>query len=729
MAVPQRYFIGTPSTGLQNDLKPFAIPDDAFTEMTNAYVFRGRVRKRFGSRLMQGATAIDDSVAQLQSRVRIQVGVTDAVTGDFSAVMPGVIGAIGQLFSVGDTIFTVYQAVGATLTTGAATATYNTGTRALAITGNNENPLTPVYFYPSQPIMGLITFEDSTTNNNPVYAFDTQFAYEFTNSGWEILGPVPPAANSAIWTSTNSDFFWGTTYRGIDAFQSFLFVTNFVAADNMYYYNRVTNTWTVFAPVFDGADFIKSARIIVPFKDRLLLLNTVENIGGTNRSFVNRLRYSQNGNPVQTTAGQEAFNERRPGKGGYLDAPTKEAIITAQFLYDRLIVYFEQSTWEVVYTGNEVLPFRWQLIDGELGAESTFSQVPFNKVVLGVGNVGIHACTGTNTDRIDSKIPDEVFAIHNVDNGVERVAGIRDYFVEMVYWTFPAVNANTDFPYPNRILVYNYKTGAWAFNDDSITAWGYYQPNFGLTWADAEQTWDEFEAQWNSGSLQAQFRNVLAGNQQGYVFIVDPDEAVNAPCIQITNMAVAGNFVRIEAPQHNLRGGEYIRITNAQGVNNVNGRIYQVFNPADSPTEFFIREVDFSGTYLGGGTLARVSNIQISTKQFNFFAQQGRNLTINKIDFLVDKTDFGQISVELYPSTGLLPVQRLTLDTAPYALYPNEENQTQLWHPIYPNVDGSYIQMRLLWTDEQIRNPLISLDDFQLHAMIINARPSSLRLQ
>ena len=52
--------------------------------------------------------------------------------------------------------------------------------------------------------------------------------------------------------------------------------------------------------------------------------------------------------------------------GGYIDASTEEQIVSAEFIKDRLIVYFERSTWELAYTGNEVLPFVWQKINTEL---------------------------------------------------------------------------------------------------------------------------------------------------------------------------------------------------------------------------------------------------------------------------------------------------------------------------------------------------------------------------
>lgn len=47
-----RFLIAPFNSGLQANLKPFLIPEDAFSQLLNAYVFRGRVTKRFGERLM-----------------------------------------------------------------------------------------------------------------------------------------------------------------------------------------------------------------------------------------------------------------------------------------------------------------------------------------------------------------------------------------------------------------------------------------------------------------------------------------------------------------------------------------------------------------------------------------------------------------------------------------------------------------------------------------------------
>ena len=62
-----RFFIAPydESSGQQNNVKPWLIPDNAFEVLNNAYVFRGRVRKRFGSRYF----ANDND--PLKSRLRI----------------------------------------------------------------------------------------------------------------------------------------------------------------------------------------------------------------------------------------------------------------------------------------------------------------------------------------------------------------------------------------------------------------------------------------------------------------------------------------------------------------------------------------------------------------------------------------------------------------------------------------------------------------------------------
>lgn len=845
MARPSdRFYIGQlQGSGLQRDLEPFAIADDAFYRLNNAHVFRGRIRKRFGARLMPTATQPTSGYESLPSRLRISIGTTDG-SGDLSSTnLPGSGHGAGVMFSVGDQIYTCTTAsASSTMTnTGGGTIDFDATASPQTVEINGATATgTTVYFYPALPVMGLINYENSNVNDEPVFAFDTRFSYQYTASGWSRLG-------SAVWSGNNSDFFWGTNWQGITSDETYLFVTNYTAADGIKYFDGTD--WTentagdqiAYRPVLNNTNRLMTSRIIVPFKDRLIALNTreraegitlpgaggattdtsgnysgatgvtgvlgasfvinnmiftiastasgaqnmtvtsitgitlpttatydigtnnlvityaagvvnnpsttiyyLDNSTGTTTKYGNRCRFTWNGSPIAASGTEPNSTQswlEAPGLGGYIDAPTKEEIITAQFLYDRLIVYFERSTWELVYTGNQLLPFVWQKINTELGAESTFSQVPFDKIVLGVGNVGIHACDGSNVSRIDQKIPDTVFEVHNTDNALKRVHGIRDYFPEMVYWTFPDETRDSTFPFCNKILVYNYKTGSWAFNDDSITCFGYFQASDGIsnTWENLTEIWQEADYTWRTPALNEKFRSVVAGNQQGYVFILQTGGTYgtgiskNAPVLSIADMTGSRT---LEVYNHNLSSGDYIKITDCQGVTSLNDTIVQVNAITDENT--FTIDTDYSGTYTGGGMITRVSRIDILTKEYNFYAKEGRNTALNKVDFLFDKTDSGKVTVDYFSSTssdslvfdggitGAL-VGTGVLETAPYNS--GENSQRQLWHSYYPMVNGEYIQLRLYLSDEQMRDINIVESDFSLSAYILYCNPTGSRLQ
>ncbi len=741
-----RFYIGPydSESGQDTSLKPFMIPENAFEQLTNAYVFRGRVRKRFGSRLFDNS--------QISSRLRMTL--TPAV---LTVTTPSNI-AVGQMLSIGSDLFTVNDIAFpvALLSTTAVTAQLVAADQvtfsAIAST---------VFWYPALPVMGLLTREVAGTsiNREQTIAFDTQFAYQYVTSpmGWERLN-TETVAGDALWGGSNSQFFWTTTWRGASTQDLVFFVTNFNENEARGMRSLFGSTWSSFNPAITSTTNLNTARILVNFKNRLVALNTYEGAAVPGTHFPFRARYSGVGSPLATNAWRQDI----PGNGNAIDAPTTEAIVSAEFVKDRLIVFFERSTWELVFTGNQIFPFQWQQINTELGVESTFSIVPFDKVAIGVGNVGVHACNGSNVERIDQKIPDSVFDIHNANEGVSRVYGIRDYTVEMVYWTFPGTDTTSSFPYPTRALIYNYATGTWAFNDDSITCFGYFQPQSGITWDSTTITWDS-DISWDSGELQADFRQVVAGNQEGYTFIIDPDSPTNAPLLEINDLSVAtGNVITLSVVNHNLRQGDFVRLSGivddggAENLTLLNNVIFQVNSfPTDpaspAPNAFDVIFTDddntvIAGTYNGGGLVSRVSNITLLTKQYNFYAQKGRNFRVDNVNFLVDKTFSGETTVNYFTSTSqtnlvdndLAALGDSTLEMFPLDDFPYEANATQLWRPVYFNAGGSYIQFELKMSTTQMLTATTDADgnrvapseeDFELHAMVISASPTSTRLQ
>lgn len=755
-----RFFIAPLNSGLQNNVKPWMIPDDAVSRLNNAYIFRDRFRKRFGSRLMNGTVAA--TVASQYSRLRILIGAT-GVTGELAfTALPGTVLNPGSLFSVGDQFYTV-TTVPAGIGNADTLSTIGTsvGTVRLDSTGPNVYQFrlvgatpsiasTNVYWYPALPVMGLLTYQTAVSLSDPVYAFDTQFAYQFTGGAWARLG-------TEIWGGTDSQFFWGANWIGGSPGERLLFVTNNTASTvttgGIKYWNGTA--WTKPTLPINGSVNLEAALMLVVFKNRLIALNTLEN----GVIYTNRARWAAFGNPIDIDGGGNIISWRQdiPGKGFAIDAETNEDIVSCCFVRDRLVVNFERSTWELAFTGNQLIPFTWQRLNTELGSDATFSSVPFDQVALTLGNVGVHSCDGVSVTRIDQSIPDTIWQARAGTTNVSRIHGIRDFFVEQVYWTFPNVSADPSSSiYPNKVLVYNYATGSWAFNDDSITAFGNYYSDAvsAVTWDDTNITWDNNEITWDTGFGQTLNQYVLAGNQEGFTFIVDPFANLNAPALQVTNIVASGQFVNITCYNHNLNVGDFISLQNINFktpppdntpfvIPTLNG--YRVSSVSSSSVfsiinETILQNLQLLNTYTGGGTIARVSKIDILTKQFNFYIDSDRNSYIQKVDFLVDRTDLGELSVDyLLGSSDQGNTQNSTLngsivgtgvlETRPYDLYPQELTQERLWHPVYFQADANGIQLRIYLSDAQLANLGIAQSGFELHAMTIYCVGTSSRAQ
>jgi len=780
-----RFLISPINTGLQTDMKPWQILDDAFTYLQNAYVFRGRVRKRFGSLLM--------GTSPLNSQLRISLGTNNnmalSLPANTSAHTPQL--AIGQMFSLGTDTFEVYQ-----LGMGVATLSTNAGVSAVIDSTATPNTITftggaasTVYWYPALPVMGITQYETGAVNNHPTYAFDTEFAYLFSGSpgAWARSG----TGGNPVWKGSNTNYFWTSNWTGIPGV-ILLFVSNFnftlgaaapAATDDPIWYLNGT-TWTArlgsstangifFLPggnAVGAGPFVQTARIIVAFRNRQVLLNTVENdnsaTGGSGvaTQYKNRARFSFNGSPLAVNAWYEPNQTDASGNvaagGGFVDATTDEEIISAEFIKDRLIVYFERSTWELAYTGNEILPFRWNKLNTELGSQSTFSTIPFDKEVLTIGNTGVHGCNGSNVVRIDEKIPDEIFEFEAKANGNLRTVGIRDYYNELAIWTFVSDLETATQTFPNQILIYNYRNGSWALFDDCFTFFGYFEQQADTTWASsAPQTWEQANYTWNSGIIQANQRQILGGNQQGFVLRLADDVSRNAPGMNLTNIgplpmggspgqfASASGILTLTIVNHNLTAApqeypnsmDYILLENivadmtTQTI--LNGNIFKVWQVIDANTiTINTFGVLTSGTYKGGGTVSRVSNIQIATKQFNPYVDQDRNVFVQRIDFGVQNTEAGEILVDYFPSSSDVSMVSSgvestsimgtsVLETRPYTIFSLETYQEILWHPVYFQCGAEFIQFALYMTNTQMTTPAIALSDFELQGMILYTIP------
>ena len=753
-------FIAGSSIGLEQDKKPFMLPDQAFSALENAYVWRERVKKRDGLQLL----------GKLRRILTLQgLGVTPAANTLTFANIFTTLGIIGENPEIepGSLIITIVAPDASTFTDqgdgtfsvtgkGLAAGSYiNYATGQVVLNFNvvlvgGAAITADLNYYPGLPVMGIIDREKASINDEEVIFFDTKYAYKFVVGFQEFIA-------GTTWAGTDSDFFWGANYRGVTADVRLLFVTNNVvdAADAIRYTDG--STWTNFSPLVSANNTLFQARIIIPYFGRLLFLNVWEGTtaGGyaAATNFFNRCRFSQIGNPVAI----DAWRSDTFGKGGFIDAPTNEAIISASFYKNTLIVGFERSTWQLRYVGEYGLPFIWERISSDFGTESTFSSVIFDQGVASIGDRAIVSATSNNVQRIDEQIPDIVFSFKNADDGTQRIQGIRDFQRELVFWSYndSIPDSVYDSKFPNAVLVYNYRNNTYAQFRDNVTAFGTFQPQTGITWDRTDIFWDNEKVTWTDSTSQSLFPFIVCGNQQGYIHYygyTTPDES----SLSITAVDLTVSPIKLTIKNHNLEDGEIIYLSGLQFVDSIaftplstdlNDKIFRVeiidgnnltisFWETTSTPHMYVNNFSFTpvttALYIGGGSVALFPVMNIQTKDFNPFQVEGKQLKLAYIDFLTDCTPSAVMSIELFANAspsiiGNLLVGNKELETymvSPF--YPGTTPATPvsdyLWHRFYATLAAQYIRLRMFYDDDLMNDLSTHQQTWVLNAMCLYVR-------
>ncbi len=567
--------------------------------------------------------------------------------------------------------------------------------------------------------------------------------------------------------------------------------------------------WVNFCPPLSQGDYsisdlpadqyyLVGARMIIPFKDRLLFLGPIVQTSSANSQVYlqDTVIYSQNGTPYYTasytntpsaaadtptsitnifnpilvptnqTATPTAYFEDQTGFGGFISAGLDYPITTASFNGDVIIVgFFNNFQTKLVYSGNDIVPFNFFIVNSELGSASTFSAINMDKGVLTRGGRGFVITNQTDSQRFDLEVPDSVFQINLTDNGNERVCSQRDFINEWVYFTYPSIQWNDKFP--NQTLQYNYRDNSWATFNECYTTYGTFRRRTGFTWASVGTvypTWGSWNSPWSSGASTLLNPDVIAGNQQGFIIFRDTGTTNESNSIYISN--ITSNTVT--SPNHGLNRGDYIVIDDVLGTigSSVNGKIFSVGVPLGVNT-FTINPTVTTGTYLGGGVIKRMYVPFIQTKQFPVAWDLGRKTRLGPQQYLLSTTDRSQITLLIYLSQSgnnafnqgpIIPTpgstnSGLIYDTVLYTcpesanlgLTPANTNlqmlsvinstgtnadspSEQIWHRVSTSLIGDTVQVALTMSDTQMRDEDFTnqFSEVEVHSMIFDVSPASL---
>lgn len=526
--------------------------------------------------------------------------------------------------------------------------------------------------------------------------------------------------------------------------------------------------------------YLVGARIIMPFKDRLLFLGPVVQSSATPANPVylpDTVIYSQNGTPYYTasftgdpslattiffpvltpvnqTGTPNAYWSDLTGFGGFITAGVDQEITTLGVNEDVLIVGFTKLQTRLVYSGNDIVPFNFFIINAELGSGSTFSSVIMDKGVITTGSRGFIITGQTETQRIDLEIPDEIFEFRLLQNGTERVCSQRDYINEWIYYTYP-VNA-INYRFPTQTLQYNYRDNSWGVFRESYTTYGAFRRQTGFTWATVGlvfPTWSDWNQSWDSGDSTLLQPEVIGGNQQGFILFRD-DGTGEGNSLYIQN--IVGST--LTSPDHCLNPGDYFVISGALGTvgTSVNGKIFSVALAPSNNTIVVNPPLPSGLTYIGGGMIQRMYVPFIQTKQFPVAWEIARKTRLGPQQYLFTATNNGQITLFIFlsqagqtpfnygnivPGTNVVNgslIYSTILFTCPegtnLGLTPANINlqmvtaqyQQQIWHRLNTSLIGDTVQVAFTLTDLQMRDITFSSQfaEIEFHSMILDVSPS-----
>jgi hypothetical protein len=456
------------------------------------------------------------------------------------------------------------------------------------------------------------------------------------------------------------------------------------------------NGWVNFAPPLSQAPapiaglpaaiyYLVGARIIFPFKDRLLFIGPVvqTSAAGSQEYLQDTIIYSQNGTPYYTTsftpntsgfvtdptitfhpilvpedqtATPSAYFDDSTGFGGNVTAGIDYPIITCASNEDVLILGFSVLQMKFVYTGDDIIPFLFYQINSEYGSASTFSVINMGEGVLTKGSRGYIMTSQVDAQRIDLDIPDQVFEVNLTNNGNERFTAIRDFINEWIYLSYPGNQEgsaeNTRFN--SQTLQYNYRDNSWAVFNECYTTYGNFREVTGNTWSNIgaslpQPMWSAWNSAWNSGSSTLLQPAIIAGTPQGFVMLrametVTATDEGNS----ITIQSFSGNLVT--SPNHGLENGDYILIDGALGTigTQVNNKIFSVY--AVTLNSFRLDPSISSGTYSGLALITRMYVPKIQTKQFPTAWGIGRKTRLGVQQYLFTATSTSQVTLQIFLS-------------------------------------------------------------------------------
>jgi hypothetical protein len=470
-------------------MEPWLLPKDAFSRMRNAFLRRGVIEKRLGYSLFSRFPHFVDD---------------EAIGSSGSANYSGTL----SNYPVRDAEFTdgtqtiEVDSSGNVTGDGTGTCDNDTGDYDITFTSTTTGSVTCDYnYFPGNPIVGIENYY-TNAGTSDLMVFDTKRCGKFN----ETTDVIDDVSQADVWTGGQQSFIWAENW------QDRMFVTNNL--DRPKSYNGTSFTDLMMDIDNDASNEVTAVLMFFLYKERLVALSTTED--GT--TFKQRARWCKAGDPDEWYEGDG---------GGYVDCPTLDWIVSADFIGDDLVVFFERSVWRLKYTGNADLPFRWEQVAGTDGSYSTFATFAFSDEVATIGASTIVATDGLDAYSIDDKIPDFVL---DIDQAIfNNTFSIVIEELKHVRTAYPTIGATEN----DETLCLDYDENSWSIFDYGFNCMGYYQESNELTLDDVDDAMDDIERAFDDRTNQVGFPTTLSGDVDGYLWQLDKTGSDNGNPIEL----------------------------------------------------------------------------------------------------------------------------------------------------------------------------------------------------
>lgn len=721
----QGYLISNYATGLDRELQPWLLPNDAFTDLLDGYVYRGVTYKREGySGFANGLKS-----TYVESRMVHAISAEAYGTGNGTAG-PYVHVAVSTPIARGSVVITAGaqtatdNGVGGFTTSpagGSGTINYTTGSISITFNGNvaGATPITVTYdYHQGLPVMGIMSFYPNNNVREMIVA-DTTYVNKY-DPNTDRLVDISPATP---YNGTFQDFWSWVNYADAASVPRLLFC-NGVAGDVIQQWDGTTVT--NYAPTFAGGTL--NARQMFEFQDRLILFQTYE----AGVFFPRRIRISGFG--VNT----DNFNNTAPG-AGFIDIPDNTFFFGAAFNRDDLMFFTESSTWLLKYTGNDVTPFVLKKVDGSRGSKAAFSVITYLNRTMAASPRGLLIVDGYTVERMDNNLPD--FAFNEINNQFFETcfSGFIDEERD-VYLLYPSIGdvrpALVALGSSDRILVSNFEEDNFATYRIPLSCMGNFQVAFAILWSDLTAAkgfpnWDtlaEKYGNWNSFPFSTGTPVAIGGGHKGEIWRLNDTQNEDNP-LKIRGLTVInGNTLRVTTDWNNYNLGDNIVFESVGGMVQVNDK-QAAIKAIVTPYNVFDVEIQTMGfsAYTDGGIAAKTIFFDVESKKLNPWVESDKKIKCGWIYFYVtvaetDLTDGNGLPVPAFLTIDVLtnnnegtdfsnPTFTYQVDCSPI----NNERGGKKWVKIWINQVGQFLQFRM-------RNNQAGAN-IQVHAMMPGFAP------